>query len=106
MLLGMPVADLGAVDALILNLFILQSGAVLTIISIILFPVFLGLTIWEARRMKTRAQETALEGDAASANKVAVHVCEIVSDVDNHTYVMHDVGAILNLDIERGRGLD
>ena len=63
---------LGAVAVIFLNLFLFQSGALQTIISIILFPVFLGLTIWETRHMKVRSQEAALEGDAASANKVAV----------------------------------
>ena len=62
----------GAVAVIFLNLFLFQSGALQTIISIILFPVFLGLTIWETRHMKVRAQEAAIEGDAASANKVAV----------------------------------
>ncbi|MYC08216.1 MAG: Bax inhibitor-1/YccA family protein [Chloroflexi bacterium] len=62
----------GAVVVLLLDLFIFQSGSVQIIISIILFPVFLGLTVWETRRMKIRAQEAALEGDAASADKVAV----------------------------------
>ena len=62
----------GAVAVVLLNLFIFQSGALQTVISIILFPVFLGLTVWETRHMKIRAQEAALEGDAASANKVAV----------------------------------
>ena len=62
----------GAVAVILLNMFIFQSGVVSTIISLILFPIFLGLTIWETRRMKVRAQEAALEGDVASANKVAV----------------------------------
>ena len=52
----------GAVAVIFLNLFLFQSGALQTIISIILFPVFLGLTIWETRHMKVRAQEAAIEG--------------------------------------------
>ena len=62
----------GAVAVIFLNMFLFQSGALQTIISVVLFPVFLGLTVWETRHMKVRAQEAALEGDAASANKVAV----------------------------------
>ena len=62
----------GAVAVILLNLFLFQSGALQTIISIVLFPVFLGLTVWETRHMKVRAQEAAIEGEAASANKVAV----------------------------------
>ena len=62
----------GAVAVIVLNMFIFQSGALQTAISIVLFPVFLGLTIWETRHMKVRAQEAASGGDVASANKVAI----------------------------------
>ena len=62
----------GAVAVILLNMFIFQSGALQSIISLVLFPIFLGLTIWETRNMKVRAQEAALEGNAASANMVAV----------------------------------
>ena len=62
----------GAVAVIFLNMFLLQSGGLQTVISIILFPVFLGLTVWETKHMKVRAQEYALEGDSRSANKVAI----------------------------------
>ena len=62
----------GAVAVILLNVSLLQSGVLQTVISILLFPIFLGLTVWETRHMKVRAQECALEGDSGDANKVAV----------------------------------
>ena len=63
---------IGVVVVSLVNVLLIQSGALFLLINIILLPLFLALTVWETKQMKELAQEAAMRGDAQAANQVAV----------------------------------
>lgn len=63
---------LGIIAAGLLNVFVLQSDGLRTVISLITIPIFMGLTAWETREIKREAQTAASEGDTAAASRLAL----------------------------------
>ncbi len=63
---------IGVVVVSLVNVLLIQSGALFLLINIILLPLFLALTVWETKQMKELVQEAAMRGDAQAANQVAV----------------------------------
>ena len=66
------VSLLGIVVAGFLNIFVLQSDGLRTVISLITIPIFMGLTAWETREIKREAQKATIDGDAAAASRLAL----------------------------------
>ena len=65
-------ALLGAIVISLVNVFLLGSGLLGLLIQIALLVIFLGLTVWETKKMKELAQEAAVRGDAKAAAQVAI----------------------------------
>ncbi len=63
---------IGVVVVSMVNIFLIQSGALFLLINIILLPLFLALTVWETKQMKELAQQAAMDGDEKAAMQVAV----------------------------------
>ena len=51
---------------------LIQSSGLFLLISLLLLPLFLALTVWETKQMKELAQEAAMRGDQKAATQVAV----------------------------------
>ena len=64
-------ALLGLVVMMIVNIFI-GSSFIGWVVTLLLLPVFLGLTIYETKQVKELAQEAAAEGDEEAAGKIAI----------------------------------
>ena len=64
-------ALLGLVVMMIVNIFI-GSSFIGWVVTLLLLPVFLGLTIYETKQVKELAQDAAAEGDAEAAGKIAI----------------------------------
>ena len=64
-------ALLGLVVMMIVNIFI-GSSLIGWVVTLLLLPVFLGLTIYETKQVKELAQEAAAEGDEEAAGKIAI----------------------------------
>ena len=62
----------GMVFISLINLFLIQSDGLFMLISLLLLPLFMALTVWETKQVKGLAQEAAMAGDAQAANQVAV----------------------------------
>ena len=64
-------ALLGLVVMMIVNIFI-GSSFIGWVVTLLLLPVFLGLTVYETKQVKELAQEAAIEGDEEAAGKIAI----------------------------------
>ena len=64
-------ALLGLVIMMIVNIFV-GSSFIGWVITLLLLPVFLGLTVYETKQVKELAQEAAVEGDEEAAGKIAI----------------------------------
>ena len=64
-------ALLGLVIMMIVNIFI-GSSFIGWVVTLLLLPVFLGLTVYETKQVKELAQEAAIEGDEEAAGKIAI----------------------------------
>lgn len=62
----------GMIVMMMVNLFLLRSGVLDMLIHVALLPIFLGLTVWETKKMKELAQAAAARGDEKAAGQVAV----------------------------------
>ena len=70
-----PMLFIGLIGMIIIsfiNLLLIRSDGLFMLISLLLLPLFLGLTVWETKQVKGLAQEAAMAGDAQAANQVAV----------------------------------
>ena len=63
---------IGMVVISLINLLLIRSDGLFMLISLLLLPLFLALTVWETKQVKGLAQEAAMAGDAQAANQVAV----------------------------------
>lgn len=63
---------LGVVVVGLLNAFLLQSGGLQLLISIVILPVFMGLTAWQTQDIKEQAREAAAAGDEVAASRIAL----------------------------------
>ena len=63
---------IGMVVISLINLLLIRSDGLFMLISLLLLPLFLALTVWETKQVKGLAQEAAMAGDAQVANQVAV----------------------------------
>ena len=63
---------IGMVVISLINLVLIRSDGLFMLISLLLLPLFLALTVWETKQVKGLAQEAAMAGDAQAANQVAV----------------------------------
>lgn len=63
---------IGMIIMLLINLFLLRSSVLHTLIYVALLPIFLGLTVWETKKVKELAQEASGRGDEKAAAQVAV----------------------------------
>ena len=63
---------IGMVFISLINLLLIQSDGLFMLISLLLLPLFMALTVWETKQVKGLAQEAAMAGDAQAANQVAV----------------------------------
>ena len=66
------IALVGAIVVMLVNLLLLGSSVLATLINVVLLPIFLGLTVWETKKMKELAGEAAARGDERAAAQVAV----------------------------------
>ena len=64
-------ALLGLVIMMIVNIFV-GSSFIGWVVTLLLLPVFLGLTVYETKQVKELAQEAAIEGDEEAAGKIAI----------------------------------
>ena len=63
---------IGMVVISLINLLLIRSDGLFMLISLLLLPLFLALTVWETKQVKGLAQEAAMAGDAQAATQVAV----------------------------------
>ena len=63
---------IGMVFISLINLLLIRSDGLFTLISLLLLPLFMALTVWETKQVKGLAQEAAMAGDAQATNQVAV----------------------------------
>jgi FtsH-binding integral membrane protein len=70
-----PMLFIGLVGMIVIsliNVLLIRSDGLFMLISLLLLPLFLALTVWETKQVKGLAQEAAMAGDAQAANQVAV----------------------------------
>jgi FtsH-binding integral membrane protein len=70
-----PMLFIGLVGMIVIsliNVLLIRSDGLFLLISLLLLPLFLALTVWETKQVKGLAQEAAMAGDAQAANQVAV----------------------------------
>ena len=70
-----PILLIGLVGLIVvslINMLLIQSSGLFLLISLLLLPLFLALTVWETKQMKELAQEAATRGDQKAATQVAV----------------------------------
>jgi FtsH-binding integral membrane protein len=63
---------IGMIVISLINVLLIRSDGLFLLISLLLLPLFLALTVWETKQVKGLAQEAAMAGDAQAANQVAV----------------------------------
>ena len=63
---------IGMIVISLINVLLIRSDGLFLLISLLLLPLFLALTVWETKQVKELAQEAAMAGDAQAANQVAV----------------------------------
>jgi FtsH-binding integral membrane protein len=63
---------IGMIVISLINVLLIRSDGLFMLISLLLLPLFLALTVWETKQVKGLAQEAAMAGDAQAANQVAV----------------------------------
>ena len=63
---------IGLIVISLVNMLLIRSGGLFLIINLALLPIFLGLMVWETKKMKEMAQEAAMAGDTQTATQVAV----------------------------------
>ena len=66
------IALIGVVVMGLLNAFLLQSSGMQLLISVIVVPVFMGLTAWETQAIKQEAQDAASQGNEDAASRIAL----------------------------------
>lgn len=66
------IALIGVVVMGLLNAFLLQSSGMQLLISVIVVPVFMGLTAWETQAVKREAQDAASQGNEDAASRIAL----------------------------------
>ena len=69
-----PMLFVGLIGLIVISFvnMLIRSGDLFLIINLALLPIFLGLMVWETKKMKEMAQEAAMAGDARTATQVAV----------------------------------
>ena len=69
-----PMLFVGLIGLIVVSFvnMLIRSGDLFLIINLALLPIFLGLMVWETKKMKELAQEAAMAGDAQTATQVAV----------------------------------
>ena len=63
---------IGLIVISLVNMLLIRSGGLFLLINLALLPIFLGLMVWETKKMKEMAQEAAMAGDTQTATQVAV----------------------------------
>ena len=63
---------IGLIVVSLVNMLLIRSGGLFLLINLALLPIFLGLMVWETKKMKEMAQEAAMAGDTRTATQVAV----------------------------------
>ena len=63
---------IGLIVISLVNMLLIRSGGLFLVINLALLPIFLGLMVWETKKMKEMAQEAAMAGDTQTATQVAV----------------------------------
>ena len=63
---------IGVIVVGLINAFLLQSSGLQLLISVIILPIFMGLTAWETQAVKRQAQEAAQQGDLNAASRIAL----------------------------------
>ena len=63
---------IGLIVVSLVNMLLIRSGGLFLLINLALLPIFLGLMVWETKKMKEMAQEAAMAGDTQTATQVAV----------------------------------
>ena len=63
---------IGMIVISLINVLLIRSDGLFLLISLLLLPLFLALTVWETKQVKGLAQDAAMAGDAQAANQVAV----------------------------------
>ncbi len=66
------IALIGVMLVGLLNVFLFQSSGLQLLISIVILPVFMGLTAWETQAIKEQAREAAMDGDEDAASRIAL----------------------------------
>ena len=69
-----PMLFVGLIGLIVVSFvnMLIRSGDLFLIINLALLPIFLGLMVWETKKMKEMAQEAAMAGNAQTATQVAV----------------------------------
>ena len=90
-----PILLIGLVGLIVvslINMLLIQSSGLFLLISLLLLPLFLALTVWATKEMKELAQEAAMRGDEKAATQVAV-----MGSIFLYTNVMNIFITILSL---------
>jgi len=66
------IALIGMIVVGLVNAFLFQSTGLQLLLSVIVLPIFMGLTAWETQALKQEAREAAAEGNADAAGRIAL----------------------------------
>ena len=66
------IALIGMIVVGLVNALLFQSSGLQLLLSVIVLPIFMGLTAWETQAIKQEAQAAAAEGNADAARRIAL----------------------------------